>query len=337
MDRLLAPGCPEPLPQISVRAEPAHEFNALFTRRSGWTGGDGTNSLALPDGRTLWTFADSFFGSVNPDGTRAPGTRLLRNAFLVQEGDALTTLQGGREDVQQAFVTAPDSATWYWPAGSVVEGAKVRVVLWRFERRGLAGSPFDFRWLDNGLATLSLPTLDLEGVSPAPWTPGILFGSALLSDGDYVYIYGAGQEDRSVYVARAKGGLDSTWEYHADGEWVLDPERAKPVLFGVNTLYSVVKLGRRYLLVTMDGRSPFSKKILAYQACSPTGPWENAIQLYTAPEAVLTYGATAHPRFGLAPLLVSYNVNAGDLPAHFRNADLYRPRFIWVYFDLSRP
>lgn len=42
-----------------------------------WTGGDGTHSVRLPDGRLLWLFSDTYLGAVNRprtrQGSRIPG------------------------------------------------------------------------------------------------------------------------------------------------------------------------------------------------------------------------------------------------------------------------
>ncbi|MEE4608513.1 MAG: DUF5005 domain-containing protein, partial [Desulfobacteraceae bacterium] len=63
------PGPPTPA------AAPDPFFNRLFARTGGgWTGGDGTLSVPLGDGRTLWLFGDSFLGKVNPDGSRPADT-----------------------------------------------------------------------------------------------------------------------------------------------------------------------------------------------------------------------------------------------------------------------
>jgi len=54
-------------------AVPDEAFGQLFVRfGDGWTGGDGTSSVPLPDGRTLWMFGDTFLGQVNPDRSRPP-------------------------------------------------------------------------------------------------------------------------------------------------------------------------------------------------------------------------------------------------------------------------
>ena len=55
-------------------------FNTLFrTESGGWVAGDGTFSLELPGGRTLWLFGDSFIGTVNPGSSFVQDAKLIRN------------------------------------------------------------------------------------------------------------------------------------------------------------------------------------------------------------------------------------------------------------------
>ena len=49
----------------------------------GWTGGDGTYSLLLPDGTNLWMWSDSYIGKVNP-------TTRLRSNYLFTAHNSLT-------------------------------------------------------------------------------------------------------------------------------------------------------------------------------------------------------------------------------------------------------
>ena len=54
---------------------PDQAYDDFFQRAGpGWTGGDGTYSVGLPDGRTAWSFGDTFLGTIAPDGSR-PLTR----------------------------------------------------------------------------------------------------------------------------------------------------------------------------------------------------------------------------------------------------------------------
>ena len=48
-----------------------NHFNKLFMGECwGFTGGDGTYSVLLPDRRIVWIFGDTFIDGVNPDNSR---------------------------------------------------------------------------------------------------------------------------------------------------------------------------------------------------------------------------------------------------------------------------
>src|SRR5437879_13310574 len=61
-------------------------FNGYATQNGpGWTGGDGTYSLALPDGTNLFMWSDSYIGTVDP-ATRK------RRGYLFTAHNSLTIL-----------------------------------------------------------------------------------------------------------------------------------------------------------------------------------------------------------------------------------------------------
>ena len=66
----------------------AADYQDLFRRLhdSSLSGGDGGRSVALPDGRSLFLFGDSFQGGVDATGGRAAGTRIVRNAMVMLDG-----------------------------------------------------------------------------------------------------------------------------------------------------------------------------------------------------------------------------------------------------------
>ena len=66
-------------------------FDGLYGR---WAGGDQAVSVALPDGRTLWIFADTISGERAPDGGYAAGWTMRHNSFVVQDGGCLTAIAG---------------------------------------------------------------------------------------------------------------------------------------------------------------------------------------------------------------------------------------------------
>jgi len=328
---------------LGLRAEPTAVstapdpcFNRLFTRTGGgWTGGDGTLSVPLGDGRTLWLFGDSFLGTVNPDGTRPEDTPLVRNCIVVQDGDVLTTRTAGSLSAPKAFFPPQAPGEWCWPADATVENGRVRVILHRF----CQGSPllWDWQWTGTAVADLGLPELEIERITPLAVSNGVMY-AAILEQAEATYLFGVEERNgvRLMHVARAPpGDLLGTWTFFDGKGWSADPVATRPVLEGVSTQFGVVDLADGLALVTMDNRVPFSADLVMYRASAPQGPWHGPCRLYRAPEAgpaIVAYNPAIHPQFTASGrLLVSYNLNHVSEPAAlYRNAAIYRPRFVRV-------
>ncbi len=334
-----------------------------------WTGADTTNSVKLPDGRVAWIFSDTFLGEVvtEPDGTPSrmgehaeKNRQFVHNTIVTQKADGTldATLHDGKfkdgthgaliqtHDGREATGDPAVGSSWYWLGDGTVEstpsGDKLRVFSLKFEKFGPGG--WDFHWLSTAVATFSLPKMELESVLPTPSGINVQFGSGILEEADYTYIYGT--EDlgstKYMHLARVKtgpgGGVTSSWEYSTGTGWSFNPLDSKRLLPGVANEYSVTKVGNAYVLTTMDTKVPFNREIWAYTSCSPAGPWTGGQKIYTAPDYsfigsnAFVYNAHAHPEFTGADgsLLISYNVNSLVFQDDLDDVRLYRPRFVRV-------
>jgi hypothetical protein len=344
-------------PAQTPTAAPDERFDSLFraygdSNRSldDWTGADTTNSVPLPHGRDAWIFSDTFLGRVNPDGSRSDPS-FIHNSIIVQNrGGRLTrTLHSGRYPQARSLVQTTDGrevegdppvgSDWYWLGDGTVEGDKLRVFALEFEKFGPGG--FDFRWIGTSIATFSLPDLHLQSLTPAPGSRGVEYGSGILEDGEYTYVYGTedGGADKWMHVARVpRGHLLGPWEYFTGTGWSDDPQQSARLAHGVGNEYSVTRVGDAYVLTTMDTSVAFSRDIVASVSCSPTGPWSAPTKLYSAPDYAFenpnafVYNAHAHPEFtdGQGRLLISYNVNSFSFQDLLDDVHVYRARFIRV-------
>ncbi|MCF6523756.1 hypothetical protein [Streptomyces sp. JJ36] len=229
------------------------------TRTDDWTGGDGTRSVRLPGGRTLWLSADTFLDRVHPGGRRVPQPSWVRNSALVMtpDGHLDRTLLGTPAPDGRPAALFPGGATgdgrevWRWPVDAVVEprspGAAervVRVLLWSRE----AGRP---PWVfgvprATEVATLSLPGLALESIRPVHRPPPgtaperrVLYGTSAVPAGEWTYVFGAdeagvhGGRASRTYVARApRGGLadPGVWRHWDGARWTADAAAARPMV-----------------------------------------------------------------------------------------------------------
>ncbi|GGZ68892.1 hypothetical protein [Streptomyces bluensis] len=337
------------------------------TRTDDWTGGDGTHSVRLPDGRVLWLFSDTYLGRVhgppNPVGEsvawRDTSTPLVRNSAVVMSdsGRLLSTLPA-------PVFPDPAPQQWRWPVAARVEPRSpgsaervVRVLLWT---RAAGQAPWIYGVpTATEVATLSLPGLRLEGIrtvldqrSVADPARRTLFGTTAVDAGAWTYVFG-GNDAQAVsrrvsqaYVARVPRGRlgePGAWEYWDGGRWAVRG-RPEPVLGdgrrrGVGSAFTVVRDGRTYVLFTMAAGIRGLTTVTSYWSCSPTGPWHGPGKGFRPPlpaGEVAAYNPQAHEALsgGGSRLVLSYDVNwltANATSAQVnlsRNVSLYRPRFV---------
>ncbi|NBM18014.1 hypothetical protein GUY61_20860 [Streptomyces sp. GC420] len=274
------------------------------SRTDDWTGGDGTHSVRLPDGRTLWLFSDTFLGRVdappNPAGQnhswRDPGAPWTRNSAVVMSA-------GGelRETLPAPLFPDPAPQQWRWPVAATVEPRSpgssdevVRVLLWV---RATGQAPWIYGVpVATEVATLSLPGLRLEGITrisdqTAVADPArrVLFGTTAVRDGEWTYVFGGndgkgalpGGGASDALLARAPAGrLDEpeTWDFWDGAGWSPEAGAARPVLAaagrrGVGSAFTVVRQDGGWLLVTAATGTDGLSRVTSYWACGPQGPW----------------------------------------------------------------
>ena len=334
------------------------------TRADDWTGGDGTHSVRLPDGRVLWLFSDTYLGQVyappNPVGEsyawRDTAAPLVRNsAVLMRDGRLESTLPA-------PLFPDPGPNQWRWPVAARVEPRSpgsseqvLRVVLWV---RTAAAAPWIYGTpTATEVATLSLPDLRVESIVkvldqqlvPDP-SRRVLFGTTLVEEGGWTYVFGgddgqgASRPVSSAYAARVRDGRlgePGAWQYWDGSDWragakpaaVLGDERRRT---GVGSAFSVVRADGTYVLFTMAAGTAGLTTVTSYWACSPSGPWHGPTKDFTPalPEGqVAAYNPQVHLALGGGGRLVlSYDVNWLEPSAAAaqlnRNVSLYRPRFV---------
>ncbi|KOT56541.1 MULTISPECIES: DUF4185 domain-containing protein [Streptomyces] len=351
------------------------------TRVDDWTAGDGTHSVRLPDGRTLWIFSDTFTDRVQPppnpfgqphhwrssDTGRTPA--LIHNSLVVMDrsGHLERTLTGAGGS-GPFFPDLPDG--WRWPVQAHVEPRTpgspeqvVRVLLWN---RAPGQNPWIFGIpRATEVATLSLPDLRLEGITPVVDQTSVpdparrvLYGTASVQDGAWTYVYGGddgpSRPTSNAYLARVptgRLGQAGAWQYWDGRDWQPHAGRAAPVIRaakgrGVGSSFTVVRDGTTWVLLSMDtpgepGNALSS--ITTYWSCSAQGPWHGPSGRITPPRPadptgqhrVAAYNPQVHPEFSTpGQLLLSYDINWLGPPGTPSDAQvngdvgLYRPRFL---------
>ena len=169
--------------------------------------------------------------------------------------------------------------------------------------------------------------------------PNTQVAHAPKADG-FLYVYGLRNDDfnKKLLVARVRPERIAdfaAYRFWTGAEWSPDIAAAAPVTGRASSELSVTPLadGRYLLVFQLD---TISNKVAVRVGDTPVGPWSDYKVVYEAPETaispnILIYNAKAHPHLSEpGRLLISYNVNTTDFGEAFRNADIYRPRFIWL-------
>jgi hypothetical protein len=343
------------LPANPLPAAVDSSFDSFFTQNGpGWTGGDGTYSVLLPDGRNLWMWSDSYIGTVNPT-TRRRSSYLFtaHNSLTIQDQTNNTLTTVGYPPQTSSYFVPSNKNDWFWQgAGLVAQPSpgvyKIKIML--LEWTGL------FKLVGFSVATLSWPSLSIDSIQPVTGLDTSLeWGVSILQVGTTYYIYGLkdpGTDTKTPYLARASSVNNLTnaakWQFWnaTQGKWLAGEANAT-ALSGVASItpeYSVDQLtsthGTFYLMTGMDPQHPaypLWDAVTTWYSCSPQEPWSNRTTVYTTPEAgangckvgtLVTYNPKAHPEFtNSSGILISYNVNANN-GTDLVCADDYKPRFL---------
>ncbi|AHH18649.1 hypothetical protein NONO_c38650 [Nocardia nova SH22a] len=312
----------------------------------GWTGGDSTWSAALPDGREVFAFSDTFLPPITPP-TRPPAAGFVHNSLVVRSADGQwSTIVGGTANRPESLLEPRDRSHWYWFGAATYLGGALQIPL--TEWRATGDGPLDVAFAGSSVARFDERDLHRPvSITPLPRARGIQWGQWVQPEGEWTYIYGieTDNDEKYLHVARTAGAdLRQPLSFWTGRQWSGDEAASARVADGIASEFSVHRLrAQRYLLVTMAG-GRIGDHVTARFGSSPTGPFGPETPLYAAPEAgasgsyrdpdVYAYNAHAHPEFSTpARIVVSYNVNSldtapgGDL---YRHANIYRPRFVTV-------
>jgi hypothetical protein len=316
----------------------------------------------MPADSQLILFSDTFIGEVD-DNDRRQNTRMINNTLALLQSNIpdpdqidffwRTDSSGNPLTVFVPNTPNANPGDWYW----LMDGISLNQTLYVFALR-LNGTAGGFGFEVNGVVLLKFKMDDQNFISDVEQfdTPfflknaaenwDIVLGQAIMPmtnasgnpfpDG-YIYVYGpksksSGKELMAARVLPEEIENFSKYEYWNGTAWGSQIEDLMKLTDGISQEFSVTPVGEeKYLLVYQTGSS-----VAVRLGESPTGPFGMFYIVYNCPEVlsdpnIFVYNAKAHP--GLSnkeELLISYNVNTFDFWAHFSNADIYRPRFIYL-------
>lgn len=334
--------------------EPTVELDSTICERlmpglgGGITGGDGTISIDLKDGRSVFMWGDSFFGDVVND-TRAKDTKfVMGNTFtIVDEKGKLETLYGGNKENPSAFIEAEQDGktpVWYWPGHGFVENGILHLFMSKFHKIGEGTFGFEYLCCDYfRLDVKTMKVMDKENFKAANEN-GVHYGHAVLPYKGDVYIYGTKADAigiADVHVAKAKleDNKLTGFSYWDGSAWQADARKSQKIAGitkSISEQFNVVELEEKIALVSQD-RSGNVKDVYSFIASKPEGPFSNEKLLYSVQEdnfetdSMMTYNAMVHPQYRKnGKILTCYNINTYSMTKLFEKASLYQPRFVWV-------
>ena len=130
----------------------------------------------------------------------------------------------------------------------------------------------------------------------------------------------------------------NAWRFYDGESWssnAVDAEAIATGVMGEMTIQPIERDGQRQL-VLIQSEPIFGRHVLARCALAPEGPWSEPKRLHKVRELdtddrLMTYAAKGHAHLSRpGELLVSYMINSRDFGQIFRDASLYRPRFLRV-------
>ena len=349
----------KPGPDVAVEALP--QYDALFSNKDGWTGGDGVYSVLLNQDTIAWFFGDTWIGQLK-NGQHVNAT-LVNNSVAIQHGKSPDLAKmdyyfGRAADGSPAALIRPaDGRGWFWVFDGVMTAEGLYFFLIQVERTA-GDAVFDFKvigaWLGQVDNPKDSPSQWRIRQFKIPWTEfsvsrSILWGSALIQVKDFLYIYGTTEDRQNAVhqkhmilarVPMSKLADFSRWRFYADGNWVSDFTRASRLCENVPHEYSVSYLPALKKYAVIYSQDGLSNNILARLSAEPQGPWSDPIQLYQCPEAdwddsIFCYAAKAHAILSEVrnELVITYIANSVDFNKTANDARLYRPRFLRVTFN----
>lgn len=328
----------------------------------GWTAGDATISVPLPDGRVIWLFGDSYTVAVNLQNNTLPCLFQVRNCFMVQNAtdpaSFKTILDTTSTGVNMTtFKLRSNDTSIFWPGHGYVHNDTVYIFLERYDNATL-------EYEGCYLAKLTYPDLHQVTIVKAQATPvNYIYGRAVIADeqANKLYIYGNHLNWIVWEPVLARCDLSNPllpWEYYTGSGWSSIGSQAQKIGNDpVSPGFSVFEHEGYYYLITQENgylECGLGREIYSYKSVTPWGPFSGQKLLYTEESKIngnylLTYNAQAHPwNIEDNQLLVCYNVNDRVdtqmpyvCPSQCQNvwtdrmdADSYRPKFIRVPMDL---
>ncbi len=309
-------------------------FSQVFEERGPeWAAGDLMERYALPDGRVLWIFGDTWSGEVSDDNALGPPFEFVRSSLLVERNGCFDRLPGFGDG---SWIPSVEEAVILWPQEAFLSGRELYVFAVKIVADDSKPDGLNFRQVGGLIAVYDLDDLSVPRtmVFDVPDVRGNPFGwGPVLWEGE-LYLY-AHEEPTGTFVARLDPddlGDPANWEFWRGDGWTRDVLEASSVAPFRLRVYLRVGAG-------LDGSAPFgaatvpflAQELYVFEAESPVGPW-TLVQ-----EIPLDAIRPSEPSWAYEPLAVQQSDSTTVFAVNFLPQDtlktlqdvtLYGPRFL---------
>jgi len=316
------------------------EADKLFHSDPRWLGADAAYSVDLGHERVLWIFEDTFLGSRPGNLSRHEG-RFVHNTVAIEHGynpaqatiDFYWQSRGG----ESAEIFPNEGSVWIWPDDGILIGTSLIV----FGERVVADDKSGFK--SDGWTAYMIANPDAE---PSKWRPKkiteqhdtVLLASAIVRQGDFVYLFGQSEPEHDLYAARVsvqqltRGDLTplTWWDGH---DWTGTRATRQLIIRDAGTETSIQPnpAGRGFIEINNQGYG--ASDIVMRTAAALTGPWSAPKIIYRPPESdgpdPFVYAGKSHAELRGADLVLTYATNSFN-DANADDLTRYFPRFVRV-------
>ncbi|WEK34228.1 MAG: DUF4185 domain-containing protein [Candidatus Pseudobacter hemicellulosilyticus] len=308
--------------RYTVAAAP--EWDALFTRNTGWFGGDGIFAVTrdgqeTPDAaagsETLIWFSDTMLGEIIQDSLK-PGFEMINNSIATLQGGAPDSnrirFHWNKEKGKNSSLFVPKTPAtgkddYYWLGDGFVNHARNNdLYIFGYRIKNISNQAFGFKEVGNTLVIVpagsqppfaSYRQLDIpfflgqETDSTGSFGAGIFVNTAAAGAKDpdgYVYIYGVRGKTKALMVARVQPeSIESfdQWRFWDGQEWTADAGKIATVTDRLSNELGVMQLADGRYALTFQADG-LGKYVALRLGASPVGPWGRVIELFDVSASV---------------------------------------------------
>lgn len=307
-------------------------FLQYFRQTSGLTAAQGTNSILLSNGKTLWLFGNGHIDDYDAlSGLIACTTNVKNAAMLSDSNFTMQTLNIGMND----FIPSNEHTKYFTP----LHGYEYDDTVYIFAKK--EGGGVNTRTY---LAKFTMPTLQYLSIDSFNFN-NTNYGYTVFSDTakGFCFIYGLYQpnvtSENAMYLARfSLTTPHSQWQFYHPDIWYTQASSASSIASIPGENFSIRKIQQSYVLLTQQAGKACNKgtELYAQTGATEYGPFANFNLIYSISDRIggnspKTYGISLHPQFlnSSNEVLATYCVDgyAPCVPtctAGYDNPDFYR-------------